>query len=112
VSPYAWEPVLREHPKLYLCLAHFGGDTFWDKEVNPLCDGFWQDLNDLDPKNWIAGCLHLMKTYPNFYVDLSYFLFKPSMKEYFKKALSFDPIVKERILFGTDWWMFTMEEKL
>jgi hypothetical protein len=108
VSPYAWEPVLQKHPTLTLCLAHFGGDTFWDKKVNPYCDAFWKDLNDLDEKNWIAGYLHLMKTYPNFYVDLSYFLFEPYMIEYFKKALSFDPVVKERILFGTDWWMFTM----
>ncbi len=111
VGPYAWEPVLQKHPSLTLCLAHFGGDTFWDKTVNPFCDSFWQDLHDLDEKNWIAGYLHLMTTYPNFYVDLAYFLFEPSMTEHFKKALAFNPIVKERILFGTDWWMYTMVGK-
>jgi predicted TIM-barrel fold metal-dependent hydrolase len=111
VSPYAWEPVLQKHPDLMLCLAHFGGDTFWDEKENSNCKWYWKDLHDLDPENWIAGFLHLMTTYKNFYVDLAYFLFKPSMVGYFKKALEYSPVIKERILFGTDWWMFTMEGK-
>ena len=110
ISPHAWEPVLQNHPNLYLCLAHFGGDTFWDKRVNLSCDLYWEDLtcND-DPMNWIACLLNLMKKYNNFYVDLSYFLFESSAIEFFKKALAFDPVVKERILFGTDWWMYTIK---
>jgi predicted TIM-barrel fold metal-dependent hydrolase len=109
VSPYAWTSVLERNPSLYLCLAHFGGDTFWDKKVNPLCGAYWQDLHDRDTKNWIAGFLFLMTKYPNFYVDMSYFLFDEPMVDFFIKALEFDPVVKERILFGTDWWLMTME---
>jgi len=109
VSPYAWAPVLEKHPNLSLCLAHFGGDTFWSRKANSMCSTFWNDLNDLDPKNWISGYLCLMKKYPNFYVDMSYFLFDESMIEFFKQALAFDPVVKQRILFGTDWWLMTME---
>jgi predicted TIM-barrel fold metal-dependent hydrolase len=109
VSPYAWEPVLKEHNKLYLCLAHFGGEEFWNKGVNPVCESYWHDLNSTDRNNWIAGLLHLMKTYPNFYVDISFFMFKSSSGEFFKKALEFDPVVKERILFGTDWWLVNLE---
>ncbi len=111
ISPSAWEPVLKEHSKLYLCLAHFGGEQFWNHSANPVCKAYWKNLDSKDPKNWIAGLLHLMKTYPNFYVDLAYFMFEPSFAGFFKKALAFDPIVKERILFGTDWWLVTMEGK-
>jgi predicted TIM-barrel fold metal-dependent hydrolase len=111
MSPYAWESVLKKHPNLTLCLAHFGGDTFWDEKENSNCKRYWEDLHNLDPENWIAGFLHLMTTYKNFYVDLAYFLFKPSMAVYFKKALEYAPIIKERILFGTDWWLVTKEGK-
>jgi type VI secretion system Hcp family effector len=112
VSPYAWEKVLNQFNDLTLCLAHFGGEDFWyesSKANRAPAKVFWQDLDDLDPNNWIAGFLHLMKTYPNFYVDLSYFMFKPEMIGYFKKALMYHPEVKKRLLFGTDWWMYTME---
>jgi predicted TIM-barrel fold metal-dependent hydrolase len=107
ISPHAWEPVLKRHNNLYLCLAHFGGEEFWDKSVKNYVSSYWNDLNDRDPENWIAEILYLMKTYPNFYVDISYFLFKDSFGEFFKKALAYDPVVKERILFGTDWWLVT-----
>jgi hypothetical protein len=112
VSPYAWEKVLNQFNDLTLCLAHFGGEDFWyesSKANRAPAKVFWQDLDDLDPNNWIAGFLHLMKTYPNFYVDLSYFMFKPEMVGYFKKALMYHPEVKKRLVFGTDWWMYTME---
>jgi hypothetical protein len=111
VSPYAWEPVLKKHEKLFFCFAHFGGDTFWDKEANPQCDVYWKDLSDLDPDNWIAGFLDLMSRYDNVYIDLAYFMLKPSMIGYFKKALGFNNRIKHKILFGTDWWMFTREER-
>jgi hypothetical protein len=109
VSPYAWEPVLKEHNDLYLCLAHFGGEKFWDKSANPKCESFWDELGSTKRDNWIAGFLHLMKTYPHFYVDISFFMFKDAYAEFFKRALEFDPVIKERIIFGTDWWLMTLK---
>ncbi|MBN1759878.1 MAG: type VI secretion system tube protein Hcp [Chitinispirillaceae bacterium] len=114
VSPYTWEKVLAMVPDLRLCLAHFGGEDFWyesNKANRAPANVFWQDLDDLDPNNWIAGFLNLMKTHENVYVDLSYFMFKPEVTGYFKKALMYHPKIKQRLLFGTDWWMYTKEKE-
>lgn len=113
ISPYAWEEVLKRFPDLFLCLAHFGGDEFWidnHDENRASSKFFWEDLYAFDLNNWIPEFLYLMKTYPNFYVDLSYFILRPSMIDYFKQALMYHPDIKKKLLFGTDWWLYTMEK--
>ena len=63
VHPEAWREVLKKFPKLYLCLAHFGGgDTQW--QINP--------DEDIDKNTWIKTIIDYMLTYENFYTDVSY----------------------------------------
>lgn len=42
-SPYAWEAVLREHPKLRLCLAHSGGEVAVYCRYRGILDGRFSD---------------------------------------------------------------------
>ena len=134
VSPFAWENVLSDYKELHLCLAHFGGEEEWRSE----------DEADF---SWAQKCIDLAMTYPNFYVDISYFIFKsvemvdcdkvncseegcmyrgrkvprrPNCPEWYEeipaknklqKALQKYPKLKEKILFGTDWYMISAEEQ-
>jgi hypothetical protein len=133
VSPFAWENVLKDYKELHLCLAHFGGEEEWGSE-------------DEAAFSWAQKCIDLAMTYPNFYVDISYFIFKsidmvdcdkvncseegcmyrgrkvprrPNCPEWYeeipaknklKKALQKYPKLKEKILFGTDWYMIGAEK--
>jgi predicted TIM-barrel fold metal-dependent hydrolase len=98
MSPHAWEKVLVKHPKLKLCLAHFGGEECWDKRRT-------QQKHD-----WFAKLIELMKSqkHPNVYVDLAYFLFDDSMIDQFAEAVK-DENVRQKILFGSDWYLMEME---
>lgn len=89
VSPKAWRVVLNKHPKLRLCLAHFGGNTSLGRE-------------------WGLEIIRMMeeKKFPNFYADLSYSFVYPDFREQFKKLLKEHPGIKDHVLFGTDWYMF------
>jgi len=95
-KPSNWIGVLNKFPKLYLNLAHFGGDEEFLKLKNP--------------SSWGGVIIELMKKYEHVYADTSYHnvaLQKRTSTEYFKilnKMLE-DDIVRERILFGTDWPM-------
>jgi predicted TIM-barrel fold metal-dependent hydrolase len=137
VSPFAWERVLQSFPDLYLNLAHFGGEEEWaELEDKPMP---WADKMVNLATNW---------RYPNFYIDLSYFLFKTvkvadcencdnvnfcvdrgktvlwnancpmsafreevPAKAKLAKMLKWNPNLKEKLLFGTDWYLISGEEK-
>jgi|WetSurMetagenome_2_1015567.scaffolds.fasta_scaffold69472_2 hypothetical protein len=90
VHPRAWHEVLKKYRSLKLCLAHFGGDLF--------PQGFDND--------WIKEIVDLIKEYPNVYTDVSCWNLDKN-KETFKELLlnkKYD-YLKDRILFGTDWYM-------
>lgn len=96
ISPYAWEQVLQRFPQLYLCLAHFGGEESWGK-----------DRFKFKP-DWFSKLCEMMRLYPNFYVDTSYFLFDDSLTSQFIEVIQ-DEEVRIKILFGTDWYMINLE---
>ncbi|MBN1130692.1 MAG: amidohydrolase family protein, partial [Chitinispirillaceae bacterium] len=134
VSPFAWENVLRDYNELHLCLAHFGGEEEWRSEKGT-------DFS------WAQKCIDLALTYKNFYVDISYFIFKAiemvdcnkvacsqesclyrgqkvprtancpewyeevPAKGKLKEVLRKYPRLKEKILFGTDWYLIGAEEQ-
>jgi hypothetical protein len=99
VSPKAWKKVLeatvngRSLSDLYLCLAHFGGPTeeglAWNRQIiEMICSG----------------------DYPNLYTDISSSFASEDFRTYFKGIISDTAKpnsrrLKERILFGTDWYM-------
>jgi predicted TIM-barrel fold metal-dependent hydrolase len=101
VSPKAWEKVLEEYPTLRLCLAHFGGGT----------DLGLQWLDEM-------AKLILSGNYPHLYADISSSMADPKHKEKFKARLKewYGKEIKkpgsplrERLLFGTDWYMTLLD---
>ena len=99
VSPNAWKKVLgatvndRPLNDLHLCLAHFGGPTeeglAWSQQIIEM----------------IAS-----GNYPNLYTDISSSFASDKFREYFKEIITDQKNLnlkrlKERILFGTDWYM-------
>jgi hypothetical protein len=100
VSPFAWELVLKDFPLLRLCLAHFGGEEEWETEEGT-------------PMPWAVKCAEMANDpkYPHFYIDLAYFTFKePWAGQKLKKMLEKYPKLKEKILFGTDWYLIGAEK--
>ncbi len=125
VHPKAWLPVLAKYPDLKLCLAHFGGngDDWKDwstRNTGNLTAGAGFLSKDYliksvfeDDKEcrWIKGIIALMVQYPNLYTDISFHLLKQSSRE-LAWLLQHHPDrkrIKNRILFGTDWWMTTLD---
>ena len=97
VSPWAWESVLQDFPKLYLCLAHFGGEEAWCKD--------WDK-----PDNWVGKMVEMMERYDNFYIDLSYYIFIDRNRcKRLSDIIQKHPKVKTKLLFGTDWYLIGSE---
>lgn len=113
VSPEAWRKVLQLHPRLRLCLAHFGGDapyTHWKvRDTTPvdrdLLKRPWSACQDL---RWDDALVKLAGEYENVFVDLAYFVFDPSMTR-FRDYIAAYPHLRDKLLFGTDWWMVEMD---
>ncbi|MBN2891053.1 MAG: amidohydrolase family protein [Bacteroidales bacterium] len=95
-DPKKWEPVLRTFPKLRLNLAHFGGDSEWDKKTR----------ND---KEWTFSTINLMERFPNVYSDVSYIIHIPEMHSKFIELFKLNKWVADRTLFGTDFYMISIE---
>jgi predicted TIM-barrel fold metal-dependent hydrolase len=93
--PSNWAGVLRRYPRLYLNLAHFG-----------------QDLESIkDPKSWAFEIRELIRTYPGVYTDVAYnksalmARTSPAYVAALADILDNDRILRDRVLFGTDWSM-------
>jgi hypothetical protein len=77
---------------LCLCLAHFGGNTPTGQE-------------------WAADIMQMIQKYPNLYADISSSFGNPEFREFFLDLIRKDETadtrvkLKDRILFGTDWYM-------
>ena len=107
-EPKNYEQILKDFPKLRICLAHFGGNVEWD------C--FLESRNNLvnlkiEGNTWLDQILILMRKYKNLYADISYTLF--TSERYFPllNALLDEDGVKDRILFGSDFYMIEREKK-
>jgi len=87
VRPKAWDDVLLNYSNLKLCLAHFG---------------------DID--NWRNEIIGMIKKYNNFYTDISYVFFDKEYRNKFSEALYANLDIKDKILFGTDWYVIRGED--
>jgi len=128
-SPTAWEQVLQVYKDLRICFAHFGGSDI-SKTGEPLSG--WNVYIDKygtewDTKLWNQKILQLIENYENVYTDFSYF-FLLTYQDQLEVASNADemerleecinicrtnlitafvrsPKLKDRLLFGTDWYM-------
>lgn len=93
-QPDMWEPVLKKYPKLKLNLAHFGTDSDW------------KEYKDNGANDRIQKILDLINN-PNYqvYTDFSYNLIYPKLYDTLKSIIHNNPILKIRLMFGTDFWV-------
>jgi len=98
--PDNWRPVLAAYPALRLNLAHFGhlqgADTSRGAKA---CEA------------WIRQAAILMTAYPNVYADVGdshlpvYKDYAAAFTETLKEIAGEFPVVKKRLMFGTDSWL-------
>ncbi len=97
-KPQNWEPVLKAFPNLRLNLAHFGGEKEWE-------------ANGIKSREWTYRVFDLMERYPNVYSDLSYIIHIPEMHQRYIDLFEKNELVANRTLFGTDFYMVSIEGK-
>ena len=114
-EPDACLPILERHPKLRICLAHFGGHKDWAAYVNPddhrKFAGEYRD-------NWQVRIRELIGSgdYPSLWTDISYTLFHfedylPFLRLFLMAEDEAGERLRSRVLFGSDFYM-TRQEKL
>lgn len=94
-EPQEWEFVLNEYSNLRLCLGHYGGGAAWE--------------NDPATSHRIPKIFEMMTKYDNLYADFSFNLESLTAIKNFRNKLfkddSIGNLMKERSLFGTDFWV-------
>jgi len=100
-APENYYYVLKKFPNLKLSFGHFGGDLELDSY---LTDPWNPDTANV--KSWYSVIKDLIrdKNYPNVYADISYSFINDTYFPLLKVELS-DPVIRKRILFGTDFHM-------
>jgi predicted TIM-barrel fold metal-dependent hydrolase len=95
---------------LRLCLAHFGGSEEWARHLRGRARGNEEEA-------WVRTIYEMIASgnYPNLYTDISYTVFTPKVQglfidlvDYLKVLLS-HPLVRKRVLFGSDYYMVERE---
>jgi predicted TIM-barrel fold metal-dependent hydrolase len=92
--PSNYHNVFEKFKKLKICLAHFGSEYYWKEFIH----------NPGNPDNWFLIIKEMLSKYENLYTDISFTLNK---KEFFPllKVLMADNKIREKILFGSDYYM-------
>ena len=103
-DPRQYAPVLEKYPNLKLCFAHYGGSNAWNEFLA-------QSWHDKLKENWFFLINQYLKDerYPNIYTDVSYTLAEPDLYPILKAYLEDVPAIRERVLFGTDYYMTEQE---
>jgi predicted TIM-barrel fold metal-dependent hydrolase len=106
-DPDNYVEVLRDFPNLRLCMAHFGGDAEWQRWLRDE----WRADSPPAAKSWLAKILDLIRSgdYPNLYTDISYTIFQIDDHLPILKVLLENQQVRERVLFGSDYYMVEQE---
>jgi predicted TIM-barrel fold metal-dependent hydrolase len=107
-DPEAYKPLLEKYPMLRVCLAHFGGEGDWTSYL----DRPWHSGADPAMKSWLAKILDMLRSrrYPNLWTDISYTLYADDEHVYLLKVLLSDPSVRNRVLFGSDFYVVANAE--
>jgi len=120
-----WGEDAPDYSKLKMCIGHWGSEDDWHRYL----ENDWADLYErtkdeacpaLDLKNWFVEPKEAYKNftwftiicemirsgkYPNLYTDISYTLHDAALLALLKTRLESDEKIRERVLFGTDFYM-------
>jgi len=106
--PMAFTPVLRAFPKMQVNLAHFGGQSDWERYIG-------EGLDPYDPAardgNFLIALRGMIESgdFPNLWTDVSYTLFQSEAFLPFLRLFMAHPRLRERVLFGSDFYMTRQE---
>lgn len=114
-EPDAYIPIMKAHPNLRICLAHFGGQRDWAAYVNP---DRRSPFADEYRNNWQVRIREMICSgdYPGLWTDISYTLFHfedyvPFLRLFLLGDEPEHERLRSRVLFGSDFYM-TRQEKL
>jgi predicted TIM-barrel fold metal-dependent hydrolase len=103
---------------LKLNLAHFGGAEEWVRHLKGRTqEDEENEENKKKDEPWVRTIYEMIASdqYPNLYTDISYTAFTPKVQglyidlvDYLKVLLS-NPLVRQRVLFGSDYYMVERE---
>jgi predicted TIM-barrel fold metal-dependent hydrolase len=96
-NPKRWEPVLDMFPKLKISFAHFGGSSTW-KSCTKV-------RSNIDPQHRKETIISFMNKYPNVYADFAFNFIEDNIWDNIINVLLYNKRVRERLMFGTDYWV-------
>ena len=97
-NPVGYIPILKQFPKLNICIAHWGSETAWlDYYEHAKIVGNWYKLITL-----------MIQQYPNFYTDISFTMNNRALWCYLKTVLD-KPEIAHKVLYGSDFYMSLTE---
>ncbi len=96
--PQNWEVVLKNFPRLRLDFSHLGGEDDWDGRQRT-------------DRNWSFRIFDFMERYENVYADIAYTFHLDTFVELLTTNLFRNKLLKERLLFGTDFYMIMEKGK-
>lgn len=117
-----WGEDAPDYSQLKICIGHWGTGDEWKRfmrdawvDIPGMLTGDWPSLNPgnwhVDPHNqqrnfsWFSIICDLMRKYPNVYADISYTLNDPALLPLLKMILEADDKIRQRVLFGTDFYL-------
>lgn len=103
--PENYIPMIEKFPGLKLCFAHYGGT----KEILRQTDSYMLQVENDTTINWNDLIRTYIRSYPNVYTDISYSLADKDTYRVFKADMQ-DQVLKQKIIFGTDYFMEEQEK--
>jgi len=104
-DPNHFDEVLAIFPRLKMCFAHLGLNAA--NKMNPQ-----RTDRDVPALEWYYKIIELMGKYKQVYTDISYSAAYPGFCKWFKDEFAkFPEDIKDRVMFGTDFFMTVQEEK-
>jgi predicted TIM-barrel fold metal-dependent hydrolase len=118
-----WGNDAPDYSQLKICIAHWGTEEEWhlflenpwvqtklkkpDGEYPALSLNNWniEKTDDSQYVSWFSIICDLIIKYPNVYTDISYTLNDTSLLPLLKMTLEANEKIRERVLFGTDFYM-------
>ena len=118
-----WGEDAPDYSNLKMCLGHWGTEEEWKKFIGDAWSDTryrkresdypslelanWHIKKEGELKNfsWFSIICDLMRKYPNVYADISYTLNDASLLPLLKMILEADDKIRERVLYGTDFYM-------
>ena len=117
-----WGNDAPDYTNLKICIGHWGTAEEWKKfmrdawaDIPNRMTGEWPSLNPdnwyVNPReqhnnfSWFSIICDLMRKYPNVYADISYTLNDPELLPLLKMILEADDKIRQRVLFGTDFYL-------